>query len=177
MWPIGPTVGAFGFGFVLTAKKIHYDDIGTADTTITVVVSSWNNTNTVLGCCICVFGFALIGILKDPLGDEWRDAPPPDDTTGRRTSSNRDRRFYLVRNGPYSIIWHPIYCGFLLEALGSNMIGCFASLIALVAFISVMTAYIIQLRQDEHELNKLSNGKYDNDYKQRTKYKLVPFIF
>ena len=97
-----------------------------------------------LGCCICVSEFALIGISSDALSDEWRNTPPPDDTTtgSRWTRNSRDRRIiYLVRNGPYSIIWYLIYCGLLLEALGSNVSDGFTSWIALVALIFVMIAY------------------------------------
>ena len=81
------------------------------------------------------------------------DAPAPPDnvtSTGRRrqTRSNRRgrRRIYLVHNGPYRIIWHLIYCGYLLEAVGLNVSGGFTSWMALVALIAVTTAYLIQLR-------------------------------
>ena len=78
------------------------------------------------------FGIFLSKLFTAQEDDDGSGAPPPDDTNGRPTRS-RDRRIYLVRNGPYSIIRHPIYCGLLLEALGSNVIGGFASWVALVS--------------------------------------------
>jgi len=137
--------------------------------------ASWH---TYLGYAICVFGFATIGISSDALGDEWRDAPPPE--SGSETTEQSKLvapRQSLVTSGPYGLIRHPIYCGLLLEALGSNVVGGFSSAIALVAFVSVTAAYVFQLTQEERELNILLDGKYDSDYKQTTKYKLVPFLF
>jgi protein-S-isoprenylcysteine O-methyltransferase Ste14 len=161
VWPIGPTVGAFGFA--LTAVKVG--DAATA----------WH---TYLGYAICVFGFATIGISSDALGDEWRDAPPPESGTDATEKSKLvATRQSLVTSGPYGVIRHPIYCGLLLEALGSNVVGGFSSAIALVAFVSVAAAYVFQLTQEERELNILLDGKYDSDYKQTTEYKLVPFLF
>ena len=191
VWPIGPTVGAFGF--VLTAiKKVHEDEHENDSNDV-----SWNM---VLGYCICLFGFALIGISSDFLGDEWRDAPPPtsgedgnndeqSELLGSSASShnrkgnddNNDNNLTniqnLVTSGPYMIIRHPIYCGLLLEAFGSNVVGGFASWISFLAFCSVTAAYVVQLQQEEHELNNLTDGQYDYEYKQRTRFRLVPFIF
>merc|ERR1712232_287069 len=153
-------------GFCLTAIKIHNpNDECTAVYTIKGI--EWN---VLLGCLICVMGFALIGIASDALGDEWRDAPPP-------KNSNKNRIHNLVTKGPYGIIRHPIYCGLLLEALGSNVVGAFSSHIAVVALGSVTAAYVIQLQQEERELNKLLDGLYDRVYKKIARYKLVPFLY
>jgi len=186
VWPIGPTVGAIGF--CLTAIKIDSGDTESTETT------SWNEW---LGYGICVLGFALIGIASEALGEEWSDAPPPsigpppssgtDETSGLllpefalQTSDQNSTtlQFHLlVTNGPYAMVRHPIYCGLLLEALGSNIVGGFSSYIALGALISVTAAYVIQLTQEERELNKLTQGQYESDYTESTKYRLVPFVF
>lgn len=173
VWPIGPAVGAFGF--VLTAIKVSD--------------GSKNNWNIIFGCVVCLFGFVLIGISSDALGDEWRDAPPPEvnnkndnnQTIGQIVNDksvllDSNKHINLVTTGPYGIIRHPIYCGLLLEAFGSNIVGGFRSVLAVIAFFSVSVAYIVQLSQEEHELNKLLGEKYDQ-YKQGTKYKLIPFLF
>jgi len=146
-WPIGPTVGSFGF--VLTAIKIDSDKSAPPG---------------------------------NALGEEWRDAPPPsesgDSTINEDSKLVPSKRIHnLVTNGPYAIVRHPIYCGLLLEALGSNVVGGFSSWIAMGAFCAVSTAYVIQLGQEERELDLLPEGKYENVYKKTTRYKLVPFLY
>jgi len=155
VWPVGPSVGAFGF--VLTAVKVDdaYNDDGVP----------WNVW---LGCCVCLFGFALVGVSSDSLGDAWRDTPPP---CGERQRKN------IIIDGPYKIIRHPIYCGLLSESLGSVVVGGFKSWIAVMALFAVTTAYVVQLTQEEQELNRLSDGRYEEQYKRGTKYRLVPFLF
>jgi len=170
VWPVGPTVGAFGF--VLTAIKVDYGDNGGG-------VAPWNVW---LGCCICLFGLALVGVSCDALGDAWRDAPAPPPSPGDGINNERSllqpqRRKNIIADGPYKIIRHPIYCGLLSEALGSVVVGGFKSWIAIVALVAVTTAYVVQLTQEEQELNRLSDGRYEEEYKRGTKYRLVPFLF
>jgi len=173
-WPIGPTVGSFGF--VLTAIKIDSDESAPSG----IIRFS----ATIVGYCICLLGFALIGLASDALGEEWRDAPPPSESGDSTNTTNEDSKLVppkrihtLVTNGPYAIVRHPIYCGLLLEALGSNVVGGFSSWIAIGAFCAVSTAYVIQLGQEERELDLLLEGKYGNVYTKNTRYKLVPFLY
>lgn len=177
VWPIGPTVGAFGF--VLTATRVQEIDNDAA-----AVAPGGASLNTWLSCFICVFGFVLVGISSDVLGDEWRDAPPPDGSSSTTDETEKSKLLKespksrsLVTTGPYGIVRHPIYTGLLLEAFGSNVADGFSSWIALVALVSVTAAYVVQLHQEERELNKLSGGEYDRDYKPTTRYKLIPFVF
>jgi len=180
VWPIGPTVGAFGF--VLTAIKIR-DPADDGEFRFVAV----------LGYGICLLGLALIGIASDTLGDDWKDAPPPE-SSGDKDAASTDEASKLVSKlvstnkieskppnlvttGPYGLVRHPIYCGLLMEALGSNVVGGFSSWIALTALASVTAAYTIQLGQEERELNLLLDGQYDGDYKEKTRYKLVPFVY
>lgn len=190
--PIGPAVGAFCF--VLTSIRVDDGDGGDG------YERSRHRTGLsgmgIPGCLICLLGFAVIGISSDALGDEWRDAPPPESGTDddNRDGENSDggvavgeasnllgssstTRQHLVTDGPYRIVRHPIYLGLLLEAFGSNVVGGFSSRIAVAALVAVTLAYVVQLNKEEEELNKLSGGAYDRDYKRKTRYKLVPFVY
>lgn len=188
-WPIGPTVGAFGF--VLTATRIRdpRDDEEESGGSV-----SWH---VVLGCGVCLLGFALIGVASDALGDEWRDAPPPESgadaadasdggdgeatklLASKASESSNDAAVHipnLVTTGPYGVVRHPIYCGLLLEALGSNVVGGFSSGVAVGALCAVAAAYVTQLGQEERELEALLNEEY-KAYKEMSKYKLIPFVY
>jgi len=182
VWPIGPTVGALCF--VLTAIKVD-----TTTSSIDTSAMAWNH---LLGYGIQILGLALVGLSSDALGDEWSDAPPPksdnDETTTTTTTTplsdeaskllkKNIRPTNIVTTGPYRFVRHPIYSGLLLEALGASVVGGFASKIASLALVSVTTAYILQLTQEEQELTKLTGGAYERDYKVATKYRLIPFLF
>jgi len=187
VWPIGPTVGAFGF--VLTAIKINVD-LDLDGDVVTVTTTTWNQ---LLGYCIQVMGLALVGLSSDALGDEWSDAPPPNSdsrtttpsTAAAATASGESSKLLhggsnttnLVTTGPYRFVRHPIYSGLLLEAVGANVVGGFSSWIAGLALASVATAYILQLTQEERELTKLTDGAYERDFAAATRYRLVPFLF
>ena len=189
VWPIGPTVGAFCF--VLTAIKINNTDVDTDVENDVATTMAWNH---LLGYGIQVLGFVLVGLSSDALGDEWSDAPPPNSTTASgedstllnananananaNTTTTTKHTTHLVRTGPYRFVRHPIYSGLLLEAMGANVVGGFASPIAGLALVGVATAYTFQLTQEERELNKLTGGAYERDYKAATLYRLVPFLF
>ena len=80
-----------------------------------------------------------------------------------------------MENGPYSIIRHPIYAGLPAKAVRSVVTGGFFSIVAIAALVSSITAYCIQLHQEEDQLTIIFASKY-NQYQKET-YKLLPYIF
>lgn len=78
----------------------------------------------------------------------------------------------IVRNGPYTVVRHPIYSGFLLAVLGTAVaIGQLRGLVALaVAFM----AWWSKSRLEERFMERRFGAEYAT-YKQRVKA-FIPFV-
>jgi protein-S-isoprenylcysteine O-methyltransferase Ste14 len=79
----------------------------------------------------------------------------------------------LIRSGPYAIVRHPIYSGFLLGLLGTALsVGEARGLIALaLAFVG----WFVKARVEEQFMVEQFNGdyvRYIRDVKR-----LIPFVF
>jgi len=78
----------------------------------------------------------------------------------------------LIQDGPYSLVRHPIYSGFLLALLGTAMVR--GELHGLIGFALAALGWTFKLRTEEAFLAQQFGNAY-LDYKQRVKA-LVPFV-
>jgi protein-S-isoprenylcysteine O-methyltransferase Ste14 len=78
----------------------------------------------------------------------------------------------LIQSGPYRLVRHPIYSGFLLMILGTAVLASRAS--AFVALAICFVGFWIKLRQEEELLRRNLPGYAE--YISRTKA-LIPFIW
>ncbi|HXY89159.1 MAG TPA: isoprenylcysteine carboxylmethyltransferase family protein [Xanthobacteraceae bacterium] len=79
----------------------------------------------------------------------------------------------LVQTGPYAIVRHPIYAGFLLAMLGTALtIGTTASYLG---FVASLVAFMIRV-MIEDRLMRDHFGKAHEAYQQRTK-RLIPYVW
>lgn len=79
----------------------------------------------------------------------------------------------LVRTGPYSIVRHPIYSGFMLALIGSFL--NFGHLRSLIAAVMVTLAWVYKAGLEEAFMKKHFETEYDQ-YCQHVK-RLVPMIW
>jgi protein-S-isoprenylcysteine O-methyltransferase Ste14 len=66
----------------------------------------------------------------------------------------------LIRTGPYRLVRHPIYTGFLLAALGSAISAATGD--ALLGAVLVILALVVKLRREE----SLLIGEFGDEYRQ-----------
>lgn len=78
----------------------------------------------------------------------------------------------LIQNGPYGIVRHPIYSGFLLAFLGTAIIE--GQLRGLIGFVLVLWGWGMKLRMEESFMTAQFGNAY-SDYKKRVKA-LVPYV-
>lgn len=80
----------------------------------------------------------------------------------------------LVQNGPYRLIRHPAYAGYLLMALGISL--GYSSLAGLVSVLALLLPGLIyRMKVEERPLNKHFGEAY-RQYMRRTK-QLIPWIW
>jgi len=79
----------------------------------------------------------------------------------------------LVSTGPYRIVRHPMYAGALLM-LGFIPLAL-GSFVALVFFVPMLVVIVWRLVDEEHHLAERLAG-YE-DYRRRTRYRLVPLVW
>jgi protein-S-isoprenylcysteine O-methyltransferase len=79
----------------------------------------------------------------------------------------------LVRSGPYAIVRHPIYSGFMLAALGTAV--AFGELHGLISFALIVVAWSYKSRLEEAFLAKQFGAEYDR-YCKEVKG-LIPFVW
>ena len=103
-------------------------------------------------------GFAIAARLW--IGSNW---------SGRVTIKEQHQ---LIQNGPYALVRHPIYSGFLLALLGTAMVH--GELRGLIGFALAAAGWVLKLRTEEAFLAQQFGDAYSN-YKRRVKA-LVPFV-
>lgn len=78
----------------------------------------------------------------------------------------------LIKNGPYSLVRHPIYSGLLLLFCGHALIvGDYRAILAVVI---VFVSFWLKLKKEEVVLTK-AFGTHYSQYRQKPKA-LIPFI-
>jgi protein-S-isoprenylcysteine O-methyltransferase Ste14 len=103
-------------------------------------------------------GFAIAARLW--IGRNW---------SGRVTIKEQHQ---LIQSGPYSLVRHPIYSGFLLALLGTAIVH--GEIRGLVGFALAALGWVLKLRTEEAFLAQQFGDDY-SDYKRRVKA-LVPFV-
>lgn len=108
---------------------------------------------TAAGCTFAVWGRAL-------LGANWSA------TVALKQGHE------LVRSGPYALVRHPIYAGFLAAVLGTALIV--GEMRALLALVIAFAAWLEKARREERFLLHQFDGDYV-EYSRSVK-RLIPFI-
>jgi protein-S-isoprenylcysteine O-methyltransferase Ste14 len=113
-----------------------------------------------LGLTLIVCGLSFSVWARLFLGRNW---------SGRVTIREEHE---LIQRGPYSIVRHPIYSGFLLAILGTALVqGQFRSFLALPV---AALGWVLKSRLEESFMAQQFGNAY-LDYKRRVKA-LVPFV-
>jgi protein-S-isoprenylcysteine O-methyltransferase Ste14 len=78
----------------------------------------------------------------------------------------------LVRNGPYSVVRHPIYSGLMLAVLGTALVV--GELRAFVALAMILAIWLVKSRLEE----RFMIGQFGRDYEdyRRHTWALIPFV-
>lgn len=79
----------------------------------------------------------------------------------------------LIGHGPYAVVRHPIYAGFMLATLGTAI--AFGEARGLLAFALIVAAWGYKARLEEHAMIEQFGADYAR-YQQRVKG-LIPFIW
>ena len=79
----------------------------------------------------------------------------------------------LVLAGPYSLIRHPIYFGYLVGHIGFLLVNFSWSNAAVLALL--YAAQVVRIKREESMLAD-SDANY-RDYQQRVRWRLLPFVF
>lgn len=103
-------------------------------------------------------GFAIAARLW--IGSNW---------SGRVTIKDQHQ---LIQRGPYALVRHPIYSGFLLALLGTAIFH--GELRGLIGFALAALGWVLKLRTEEAFLAQQFGDAY-SDYKRKVKA-LVPFV-
>ncbi|MCW4051550.1 MAG: isoprenylcysteine carboxylmethyltransferase family protein [Candidatus Bathyarchaeota archaeon] len=116
-------------------------------TTLDLVVTAAGGVFTLVGVAICVYWYTF-----------WQ----------------RNFQGKLITHGPYEYVRHPFYTGFLLLALGANLVlPIFEVRLLLVFTLAGMTVII---PKEEEALIRQYKKKY-RDYMAKVKYRLIPGIY
>lgn len=85
----------------------------------------------------------------------------------------RQEQHSLVRSGPYKLIRHPIYLGFVVWMLGFAFV--FRSWGGLLIWLVVLAGTISKLRREERFMHEQFSTGYA-EYARRT-WRLIPFVY
>jgi protein-S-isoprenylcysteine O-methyltransferase Ste14 len=79
----------------------------------------------------------------------------------------------LMRAGPYAIVRHPIYSGFMLATLGTAI--AFGEISGLIAFVMILAAWGYKSRLEETAMIEHFGAEYET-YRREVKG-LIPFVW
>jgi protein-S-isoprenylcysteine O-methyltransferase Ste14 len=107
------------------------------------------------GCLLALGGAAVVLRSRAELGSAWSFVPTAHHSTG------------LVTTGPYRLVRHPIYLGFVLLAMGEAL--AFGSWPACVIVLSgIVPTFVWRACAEETQLMRTFGQRYEI-YRQRTK--------
>ncbi|MGZ8716290.1 MAG: methyltransferase family protein [Gaiellaceae bacterium] len=121
-------------------------------------VAAYTAGGTLLG-----LGLLLLAAAGLELGSSLTPLPAP----------RADRTLTLTTTGPYALARHPMYGGGILITLGWTIV--FASIIGLA--LTVALALLLDLKARREELWLTNRFAGYGAYRQRTRRKLLPFIY
>jgi protein-S-isoprenylcysteine O-methyltransferase Ste14 len=114
-----------------------------------------------IGLALTIVGLAFATWARLCIGRNW----------SRMIEVKHDHE--LIRKGPYAIVRHPIYSGFMVATLGTAI--AFAEWSGLIAFSLLATAWAYKARLEEAAMLEQFGTKYER-YRQEVKG-LVPFFW
>ncbi len=80
----------------------------------------------------------------------------------------------LLTEGPYAVVRHPFYAGFILFALGLTLVfPVYETRLLVVLTLAVMVVFV---PKEEKQLLNQYKGKY-RTYMKKVKWKLVPYLY
>jgi len=120
-----------------------------------------NEIAEVIGDCLTAGGLLFAVWARAHLGKYW---------SGIITLKEGHR---LIRTGPYRLVRHPIYTGFLLGAFGSAITAGTGD--AMIGFVIMASAYVIKIVREEAVLTSEFGEEYARFKKEVAA--LVPFVF
>lgn len=88
-------------------------------------------------------------------------------------SPRAPRGTYMITNGPYEIVRHPIYAGLLLFVI--NYSQGYHSIFQYLAFLPFLALILMRIRRDEELTERFFKHEY-SAYKKQAK-KLIPYIY
>jgi protein-S-isoprenylcysteine O-methyltransferase Ste14 len=80
----------------------------------------------------------------------------------------------IIENGPYALIRHPSYTGYLIMLLGAGL-SCSSWLFVTWAILSALSFLVIRIYQEERMLVSHFGDQY-REYQKRT-WRLIPYLF
>ena len=121
----------------------------------TTAAASW------LGLMITVVGLALSVWARFQIGRNWSGL------------IEVKEGHLLIRTGPYAIVRHPIYSGFMLATLGTAI--AFGEISGLIAFVLILVAWGYKARLEETAMTEQFGAEYES-YRSKVKG-LIPFVW
>lgn len=112
------------------------------------------------GAILCIAGIGLSIWSRLLLGANWSGG----------VTAKRDHE--LIIRGPYRVVRHPIYTGFLMALTGTSLVTGGGA--AIFVTVVCLLALYLKIAQEEKLLNELFPGAYAA-YQRQTR-KLVPFL-
>jgi protein-S-isoprenylcysteine O-methyltransferase Ste14 len=106
------------------------------------------------GCLLALAGAIVVVRSRMELGPAWSLVPMADEAAG------------LVTSGPFGLVRHPIYLGFLMVAAGQAL--AFASWPALVVLLGgIVPSFLWRAGREERMLSRVFGERYER-YRRRT---------